>query len=364
MFLSLPSLIRTKGNWFGLCQELYVLKRASKLILLAMTAILAGCTAQQEKALDPAKNMQCKNMETSLKGSVFVQVRSPLGGLTYKLDRANSVGQQNLAALHAIYAACQAWARESITDEEFSKRTAEYAGVYSAYRAVDAFGKSLREQQKEVDNRIQILSDASNELGIRLGESELQKSRAFAIQVTEISTLFEASNALQSELERVNIELDENSKRRSQFIRSQDVANLRAQVDHLEVVSSEYDQAISDIRSELPIARIAQYSNVVLVSVFFDTLSWDISRNGRDTLNDLTSQVARTDVVIRVYGFADERGTSEGNFPLSKNRARVVAEYLQSVGIDVTSYTGLGEGTVFGDSHPANRRVLIEVSTP
>ena len=103
--------------------------------------------------------------------------------------------------------------------------------------------------------------------------------------------------------------------------------------------------------------------------VTFDTDSTVIKPAFRDTLDKVAqSLVQYPDSLIDVYGHTDSTGSDAYNQTLSENRARAVADYLSSRGVNPGRVRSPG----FGESQPvasnmteegrsANRRVEIKI---
>ncbi|WP_157215047.1 OmpA family protein [Flavisphingomonas formosensis] len=103
--------------------------------------------------------------------------------------------------------------------------------------------------------------------------------------------------------------------------------------------------------------------------ITFDTNSYAIRPEFQSTLNDVASTLASYEkTYIDVYGHTDSTGNDAINIPLSQNRARSVADYLSSRGVNRARIGTQG----FGSSQPvasnatpegrqANRRVEIKI---
>lgn len=103
--------------------------------------------------------------------------------------------------------------------------------------------------------------------------------------------------------------------------------------------------------------------------VTFDTDSTMIKPAFRDTLDRVAQSLMQyPDSLIDVYGFTDSTGSSPYNQTLSESRARAVADYLASRGINRDRVRSQG----YGESQPvasnateegrsANRRVEIKI---
>jgi outer membrane protein OmpA-like peptidoglycan-associated protein len=103
--------------------------------------------------------------------------------------------------------------------------------------------------------------------------------------------------------------------------------------------------------------------------VTFDTNSYAVLPQFRKTLDDVAATLANYDkTYIDVYGHTDSTGNDAINVPLSENRARSVADYLSTRGVDRARVGTRG----FGSSQPIasndtaggrqqNRRVEIKI---
>jgi len=103
--------------------------------------------------------------------------------------------------------------------------------------------------------------------------------------------------------------------------------------------------------------------------VTFDTDSTVIKPGFRDTLDTLAASLNKyPNSLIDVYGHTDSTGSDAYNQTLSENRARVVADYLVSRGVNQARIRSTG----FGKTQPvasndtpegraANRRVEIKI---
>lgn len=104
--------------------------------------------------------------------------------------------------------------------------------------------------------------------------------------------------------------------------------------------------------------------------VTFDTNRYDIKPEFRATLDQVASTLAEYDkTFIDIYGHTDSTGSDAINNPLSENRARSVAGYLETKGVNQARIGTRG----FGSTQPvadngtdagraANRRVEIRIT--
>jgi len=103
--------------------------------------------------------------------------------------------------------------------------------------------------------------------------------------------------------------------------------------------------------------------------VTFDTDSTLIKPAFRDTLDRVAqSMVQYPDSLIDVYGHTDSTGSDSYNQTLSENRARAVADYLASRGVNAARIRSQGRGesqpvasNATEEGRSANRRVEIKI---
>jgi outer membrane protein OmpA-like peptidoglycan-associated protein len=101
-------------------------------------------------------------------------------------------------------------------------------------------------------------------------------------------------------------------------------------------------------------------------AIFFaDDTAYSAPARTDAALDALASLMRRTDVVVRIIGYTDERGTTDRNLPLALARADRVAADLVRRGIDASRLRTVGRTAVLdisqrsGSSSP-NRRVVFE----
>lgn len=98
--------------------------------------------------------------------------------------------------------------------------------------------------------------------------------------------------------------------------------------------------------------------------VFFPVATSTLSANGKQTLDSLLyNDIITKGRKVGLIGYADNTGTDSINNPLSLERAKAVANYLQYMGIDTTDIELVtGKGAIKRNtqqSYPADRRVDI-----
>lgn len=109
--------------------------------------------------------------------------------------------------------------------------------------------------------------------------------------------------------------------------------------------------------------------NGVMSFTLFDMDSKALSRDETKQLNDLAREIKDMgNCQVTVIGHADNTGTSEVNEAVSKERARLVANYLKQKGVSNITWSGesynhpvAGNETAAGRAK--NRRVEVYVST-
>lgn len=110
-------------------------------------------------------------------------------------------------------------------------------------------------------------------------------------------------------------------------------------------------------------------------SVFFDTDKYTLSKTEKTRLQQFLVEVEKEGVIqIEIFGYCDDRGTSNYNLNLSQNRANQIKKVFKSNSFfpeKITTVDGKGELllTVIDEEDPSiiralNRRVDIVVSYP
>jgi OmpA-OmpF porin, OOP family len=110
---------------------------------------------------------------------------------------------------------------------------------------------------------------------------------------------------------------------------------------------------------------------IVLKNVNFQNNSGELSAESKATLDQVASSLkARGDIKsIQVIGHTDSSGAASYNQSLSEKRAKAVAAYLVSQGVDggILSAKGMGESSPMADNRTAegraqNRRVELKLN--
>ncbi len=120
---------------------------------------------------------------------------------------------------------------------------------------------------------------------------------------------------------------------------------------------------------DLPMTPLETGSIVRLKTILFQTGTAELKPVSRDELDRVVTMLQENpDVSIRIMGHTDDVGSADANRQLSEERARNVAEYIASHGIDRSrlSAEGFGESrpvasNATGDGRQKNRRVEFEV---
>jgi outer membrane protein OmpA-like peptidoglycan-associated protein len=100
--------------------------------------------------------------------------------------------------------------------------------------------------------------------------------------------------------------------------------------------------------------------------VFFQDWSAALDDNAQAVISNAAAWVkSHPGNTAHVNGFADPTGSREANILLSELRAQVVADQLQTDGVDPNQVQQTGHGSVqFALSSQESRRVEISVSRP
>ena len=113
----------------------------------------------------------------------------------------------------------------------------------------------------------------------------------------------------------------------------------------------------------------------IVHSVFFDTDKYTLSKTEKTRLQQFLADVEKEGVIqIEIFGYCDDRGTSNYNLNLSQNRANQIKKVFKSNSFfpeKITTVDGKGELllTIIDEEDPSiiralNRRVDIVVSYP
>ncbi len=137
-------------------------------------------------------------------------------------------------------------------------------------------------------------------------------------------------------------------------------------------------QQVADLEQQLASARQDQsrLAKSMLASLelemMFKTGEATLNKDGQTRLKTLARYLKRNpELIVRVHGFADPRGTAADNLNLSKARAAAVADSLVASGVpaDRLQVNGYGERQSVAASHDIDamameRKVVIELARP
>lgn len=100
------------------------------------------------------------------------------------------------------------------------------------------------------------------------------------------------------------------------------------------------------------------------LSVYFDSGKYNITEIQKEQLERMVNQFEdKTTIKLKVTGFADDVGNQDFNLALSIERAKMVSDYLISLGLDTSQVKYEGGGVVQGDiAKHQKRRVEIIIS--
>jgi outer membrane protein OmpA-like peptidoglycan-associated protein len=160
----------------------------------------------------------------------------------------------------------------------------------------------------------------------------------------------------------------------------QALGRTQMQLEHEQTTSAEQQQKLRAIEASLEAARetIARIATVrdddrgMVITlpgeVLFRTGKFDLKPGAMAKLAQIASALAGKEQPIVVYGYTDDVGSRADNMALSRNRARVVRDYLVNQGISQDLVTAQGRGpddpvadNLSADGRAQNRRVEIVV---
>lgn len=100
------------------------------------------------------------------------------------------------------------------------------------------------------------------------------------------------------------------------------------------------------------------------LSVYFDSGKYNITAIQKEQLERMVNQFEdKSNIQLKVKGFADDVGNRDFNLKLSVERAKMVADYLINLGLDASQVSYEGGGIVKGDiARHQKRRVEIIIS--
>ena len=108
---------------------------------------------------------------------------------------------------------------------------------------------------------------------------------------------------------------------------------------------------------------------MLLSNVFYEIDSWELKKESKAELNNLSDMLAyNKDLIVEIGGYTDSTGTDEYNQLLSEKRALSVVNYLVDKGIssDRLKYKGYGNSSPIGDNvtregRRINRRTEVKI---
>lgn len=117
------------------------------------------------------------------------------------------------------------------------------------------------------------------------------------------------------------------------------------------------------------VANLDNYQQVSAAAVHFGFDKWNLTRDARQKLDDLVSQLNQSPhSILEVEGYTDSTGPVTYNYKLSQRRADSVVQYLESKNIPPHRIfmIGLGENQAVASNHTRagrkeNRRVDLRV---
>jgi peptidoglycan-associated lipoprotein len=80
--------------------------------------------------------------------------------------------------------------------------------------------------------------------------------------------------------------------------------------------------------------------------IFFGFDKFDLNPESTEALNELAALLkANMDIIVKIEGNCDERGTTEYNLALGERRAKAAMDYLTAQGIDAARLATISYGT-------------------
>ncbi len=326
--------------------------------IIIFVNLLVGC-ATTEKIEIPDRALRCDAIEASLKEDLFTAASGAGVGFKVVIDRTNSVSEQNLVALQAMLAQCRIWARDGISNKEYSDRVAEHAGIYSAYLAIESIKKTQKEQFDIIKWRIDGLVEAYQSVEIRLDQQQIDMQEEYAKSLVRNDNAEKAIKDLDDRLRSLQHQYEEENKvLLSQFIREQEIARLDIQMDLFRSEIIDLQNTVLSLKKGSD--GLSQTSGALVESIYFENLSWKLSDAMITRIENFSAKISASGYVIKIVGFADRVGNTDSNLILSKNRARAVSDYMKSKGFNILNYDGFGSSIQLGTNDLENRRVIIE----
>ena len=144
---------------------------------------------------------------------------------------------------------------------------------------------------------------------------------------------------------------------------NRDVARLRLKIESFEYVMQQLDVLkLSKKKFENPMKKGSTYN---LTRIYFNSGNYDFLPKSRQELDDLVSVLTEFPMLaINIMGHTDNVGNYEANMELSRQRAKMVYNYLIGKGVAASrlSYEGFGPNKPFVENvteedKAVNRRV-------
>lgn len=328
------------------------------IIILVYFSLFIGCAAI-EKAEIPDRALRCDAIEMSLKEDLYVAGSGAGVGIKVVVDRANSVSEQNLVALQAMLAHCRLWARDSISNKEYSDRVAEHAGVYSAYLSIASIEKTQQEQFEVIKLRIDGLAEAFQSSNIIIDNEKLKMEEEYAKNLVRDNNTDRSVEELKRRLQSLQLQYEEDSKSLlGQFVREKEIARLDIQMDLFRSEIIELQNVVVSLKKDS--TGLSPTSGALVESIYFENISWKLSDAMIARIESFSKKISPNKYVIKIIGFSDKVGNSNSNLILSKNRARAVSDYMKNKGFNVLNYDGYGSAILLSTTDLENRRVIIE----
>ncbi len=147
---------------------------------------------------------------------------------------------------------------------------------------------------------------------------------------------------------------------------------IRAFVDGYMSISKNLSSAdieqFENFELDLTVNPVVKNKPIVIDNIYFDFGEYELKKESYYELNNISDFLIKNEnIIVEISGHTDNIGSNEDNLKLSKNRAKSVAEYLVSKGIQNNriSYVGRGEIRPIADNNTdegreKNRRVELE----
>ncbi len=137
------------------------------------------------------------------------------------------------------------------------------------------------------------------------------------------------------------------------------LAAARDSIKDAIVTAETVDEIAKAIADNLEKGMSSSFDNIN-----FETGSAELNESSKTALDGIVKYLKdNPDKKIKVIGHTSTDGTDEINIPLSKERAKAVADYIEKQGVEAErlSYQGMGSSKPISDIPEKNRRVEIQV---